>query len=504
MILYKSTRGDKQLHTFSEAILKGIAPDGGLFVPIAIPKISGDKLKSLIGKSYQDLCFRIFELFKTDFSDDLLKKIIYKAYSNNFDNPQITPLVPLKKNQYILELWHGPTSSFKDIALQIMPHLFVSASKLVNQKQKSLKYLILIATSGDTGKAALEGYRDKKDISIIVFYPKNGVSKLQELQMITQAGKNLEVIGVKGNFDDVQKCVKEVFSDKKFQDNLLNKLKVVLSSANSINWGRLLPQIIYYISAYLDLIKQKVIKFGDEINVSVPTGNFGNILAAFYAKKMGLPIRKLICASNANNVITEFLQTGVYDIRHRQLTKTPSPSMDIMVASNIERLLYEITKDTKLVRKLMNQLKNENKFAVDEQTKKVLQSIFYADWVSNEDCLLTIKSVYNETKYLMDPHTAVAQKVAERYKKKFNDNLPVVVCSTAHWAKFASDVYKALKGLKTNADEFVLIKEIITMGSKSDVPKNILDLQKKKILHRKKISATKDEIEQEILQYLSK
>ncbi len=499
MIYYKSTRGLQKKFTFSEAILKGIAPDGGLFVPTEVPQLTIDKLKSLVGKSYQELCLEIFDLFQTDFPSDLLKDIIFKAYSSNFDDPQIAPLVRLKENQYILELWHGPTSAFKDMALQIMPYFFAEAAK-----KSSQKYLILVATSGDTGKAALEGYKDKGGISIIVFYPDKGVSKLQALQMTTQEGQNLKVFSVQGNFDDVQSYVKEVFNDEKFNNQLFKKQDTVLSSANSINWGRLLPQIVYHIFSYLNLIEQKVIKKGDEIDIAVPTGNFGNILAAFYAKKIGLPIRKLICASNGNNVITKFLQTGIYDIHKKKLIKTPSPSMDIIVASNIERLLYEITNDQILINLWMRQLQEGKKFEIDAKTKKVIQEIFYADWVSNDDCLLTIKTTYNETGYLMDPHSAVAQAVVDRYQVRFGTDLPMVICSTAHWAKFPKDVYKALKGLRTDEDEFELIQVIKEMDSKLHVPKNILDLENKKVLHKGKIQSTKEEMEKIILQYLSK
>lgn len=499
MIFYQSTRGDKTKYKFSGAILKGIASDGGLFVPEYIPKISLDKLKSLAGKSYQELCLEIFYLYQTDISSDILKKIIEKSYSSNFDNPQITPLVRLKENQYILELWHGPTSAFKDMALQIMPYFFAEAAKKTSQK-----YLILVATSGDTGKAALEGYKNKENVEIMVFYPHKGVSKLQELSMTTQEGENVNVYGVNGNFDDTQRIVKEVFNDTVFNKKLLDEKDIVLSSANSINWGRLLPQIVYHFRSYLNLIEKEVIESGDEIDIAVPTGNFGNILATFYAKKMGLPIRKLICASNENNVLTRFLQTGVYDITNNKLIKTPSPSIDIIVASNIERLLYEITNDQMLVNQWLKHLIKDNKFEIDANTKEVIRKIFFADWVSNKDCLATIKKVYEETNYLMDPHTAVAQAIVERYEKKFNDNVPVVVCSTAHWAKFPKDIYKALLGLQTDEDEFTLIQEIRKMIEKINVPKNILDLKNKKVLHKGKIQSTKVDIEKIILQYLSK
>lgn len=509
MIFYKSTRGESQLFTFSQAILKGIATDGGLFVPTGIPKFTSEDLKYLVSKSYQELCFYILKKFETGFPDGLLRRLIYKAYSGNFDNPQIAPLIHLKDNQYILELWHGPTSAFKDMALQIMPYFFAEALKEDNRKRiksgkKPLKYLILVATSGDTGKAALVGFKNKKGISIIVFYPKSGVSSLQELSMTTQVGNNLEVIGINGYFDDAQRSVKDVFNDKEFNKKLLKKYNTVLSSANSINWGRLLQQVVYHVRSYLDLVDNKIINYGDNIDIAVPTGNFGNILAAFYAKKMGVPIRKLICASNENNVLTRLLQKGIYDINNRELIKTPSPSMDILISSNLERLLYEITRDEEKIALWMRELKEKGRFEVDPETKKKLKQIFYADWVSNRDCLTAVKNIYKETNYLLDPHTAVAQVVSDRYGKKFGLKTLVVICSTAHFAKFPKDVYKAMRGSEICDNEFELIRKIKEIDSNLHIPKNILDLKTKKILHIEKIQATKDNIERVISRYLSK
>lgn len=464
MINYKSTRGDKKIYSFSEAVLKGIADDGGLFVPEKIPLLTFEDLKSLSGKSYQEKAFFLLNLFEPDLPKYIVRKMVLKAYSKNFDDKDIAPLKHLKENQYILELWHGPTASFKDMALQVTPLFFEEAIK----KHKGKKYLILVATSGDTGKAALEGFKDKDNISIIVFYPDNRVSNLQKLQMATQEGSNVCVFALKGDFDETQKIVKDIFNDKEFNLELAGKYKTVLSSANSINWGRLLPQIIYHVTSYLDL--------GEEIDIAVPTGNFGNILGAFYAKKMGLPVRKLICASNANNVLTRFLSTGIYDIRKRKLLKTPSPSMDILVAGNIERLLYELTLNSKLVSKWMSQLKTEQMFEVDSKTKKVLQNLFYAGWVSNKDCLDNIKKIYKETGYLMDPHTSVGQLAAQRYIEKEAVRSPVVICSTAHWSKFATDssytlpVPESISSLKTKKIRFKRsceaktgsVKELIT------------------------------------------
>lgn len=494
MIKYKSTRGDNKLYYFSEVLLKGIACDGGLFVPEQITRFTLYQLKQLLGKTYQELAYFLLSLFKLDIKKNDLKEIINKAYSKNFDNQEITPLISLKEKQYVLELWHGPTAAFKDMALQIMPLLF---SKVI---EKSSHYLILVATSGDTGKAALEGFKDIEGVSIVVLYPNGHVSDLQKLQMITQKGFNVDVYAVKGDFDTVQKLVKGIFDDKKFNNKLLSKYHTVLSSANSINWGRLVPQIIYHVAGYISLVNQGVILLGDQVDIAVPTGNFGNILAAFYAKKMGLPIRKLICASNANNVLSKFLKTGVYDITRRKLIKTPSPSMDILVASNIERLLYEITKNPSMVSQWMDELKQKGKFEVDDSTKLVLQREFFADWVSNEDCLINIRKLYKDTKYLIDPHTSCAQAVTDRYQKKEQKGLPVIICSTAHWAKFVGDVYRALFQTKEiPKDEFEMLKMVCKLDPALSVPGSISGLKTKKIRFRKKYEANRGLIESLLL-----
>lgn len=519
MIKYRSTRGDKKLFSFSEAILKGIAPDGGLFVPERIPKLSLSTLVKLRSKNYQERALTILELFETDFDQVRLKKAIQKAYGKKFDHKKIVPLVHLKDNQYFLELWHGPTAAFKDMALQLKPLLFSEAVRKDNQKriekgEKPHKYLILVATSGDTGKAALEGYKDKESISIVVFYPVGGVSRLQELSMTTQEGKNVGVVGMKGDFDDTQRCVKETFADREFNDYLKDKHQVVLSSANSINWGRLFPQIVYHISSYVDLLERGVIKLGEEIDIAIPTGNYGNIMAAYYAKCMGLPVRRLICASNENNVLTQVLQTGTYDVSGRKMIKTPSPSMDILIASNFERLLYEISKDPKKISAWMKELKDNGKFRVDEKTKKVFAQVFYADWVTNDDCLATIKRVFDETGYLMDPHTAVAQEVVERYKHNNSDTVPVIISSTAHWAKFGKDVFKAviggrigirgLKGISGESDEFSVLTKIHTIVPKAHIPQSIAELKTKKILHKVICRANKESVQEELTKYLEK
>lgn len=499
MISYHSTRGEN-LYTFSQAILKGIADDGGLFVPEKIPQITNIELKLLINNSYPELAEYIFNLFATDFSKSIIKKIVYQAYSSNFDSKEIAPLNYLKNNQYILELWHGPTSAFKDIALQSMPLFFSEAMK---KSKTSLRYLILVATSGDTGKAALEGYKNKENISIVVFYPHGHVSQLQKLHMQTQEGNNVSVYALAGDFDTVQTLVKDIFRDTEYNKQLLEK-GFVLSSANSINWGRLLPQVVYYVSSYLDLINKKRIALGEHIDVVVPSGNFGNLLAAFYAKKIGLPIRKFVCASNTNNVLTEFLQTGVYDISKRTLSKTPSPSMDILIASNIERLLHTITNDSKKVAGWMNELKTNKKFVVNDATKKVLHKEFFADWVSNEDCLKNIKKIFDETNYLIDPHTSVAQLVAERYIKQNNISTPVVICSTAHWAKFAKDVYVSLfPDKETPADDFAIIDAICSLDKNISAPDSLRKLKEKKQIYTEVLTADKEAIEKLIINNLA-
>lgn len=506
MIKYKSTRGHRHLYRFSEVILKGMADDGGLFIPNRLPIFSKLKLISLANKSYPKLFENIIAQFRTDFSEESIKKIVTKAYTDNFDNKVIVPVKKLKDNRFLIELWHGPTSAFKDLALQIMPWFFQEALQQENKnrlcdKKKPINYFILVATSGDTGKAALEGFKNKKGINIIVFYPYNGVSLLQKLSMSTQEGKNLAVYGTDNDFDTTQTYVKYIFNDIKFNELLLNKHNTVLSSANSINWGRILPQIIYHIFGYLQLVRNQVIKTGQQIDIAVPTGNFGNILAAFYAKKMGLPIKKLICASNENNVVTEFLRTGIYNLINRKQIKTPSPSMDILLASNIERLLYEITQDCQKVSFWMNTLNQKNIFKVDINTKQILQEIFYADYVSNRVCLDTIKETFQEANYLIDPHTAVAMAVVNRYKESFSYKRPVIVCSTAHWSKFAGDVYNALKETDNDnlIDEFKIINNIKHLAPGSEIPDWIFQLKQKKIRFPKQYSVNMRKIKEIIL-----
>lgn len=501
MLYYSSTRGDKKKYMFSEAILKGIAADGGLLVPESTPHVTHEDLEKLQKASYQEIAFFVYTLFQVDFPEEVVRNIITKAYADNFDTKEITPVVHLKDNQYILELWHGPTSAFKDMALQIMPHFFSAA---IHKNTPELHYLILVATSGDTGAAALNGYRDKENISIMVFYPNNRVSKLQELQMRSQEGKNISVMAMEGDFDAVQRSVKEVFSDNQFNQKLLKEQHVVLSSANSINWGRLMAQIIYYLYGYLQLVNRGTITLGETIDIAVPTGNFGNMLAAFYAKKMGLPIKTLLCASNENNVLTDFLRTGVYDISKRSLVKTVSPSMDILIASNIERLLFLLTGDAQKISGWMEDLKNRKKFSIDEETKKKLQEHFFAGSVTNTECLESIKQVFNETGYVMDPHTAVAQVAAEKFTHLKAAQIPLLICSTAHYAKFPESVYQALFGTKetSRSNVFKCLDAIQNHAPGSYIPQQITLLQKKSVLHNTICKPGKTAIEEQICGFL--
>lgn len=441
---YLDTRGlDNSRPTFTQAVVKGIAQGGGLFVPEALPRLDPAQLADLAALPYHAQAAEVFRLFRVDIPDERLSAILPVAFGDNFDDPRVAPITEVA-GRYVLELWHGPTAAFKDMALQCMPLCFSEAIDIRRAAGERLPdYLILVATSGDTGKAALEGFADREHTGIIVFYPAEGVSDLQRRQMVTQRGDNVGVFGVRGNFDDCQTAVKGVFNDPAFNEELLREHGLELSSANSINWGRLLPQIVYYVSGYADLVSRGVLLPGDSLDVCVPTGNFGNILAAFYAKRMGVPLGRLLCASNENNVLADFIATGVYDVAERPFVTTPSPSMDILISSNLERCLFEVSRDAERVRSWMADLTATGTFQVDDEVFGTLQEHFGGDFVGNDESLATIAAVHEETGYLMDPHTAVAWKVAERLA----DSSPVLVVSTAHWGKFGVDVYKALSGL---------------------------------------------------------
>lgn len=495
---YISSRGKAPIVDAANAIKMGIAPDGGLFVPETIPTIGKDNIREMQDLTYQQRASYILSLFLTDFSEDEIQYCVKGAYNKeNFDDEKIAPLVKLDDQLHVLELWHGPTSAFKDMALQILPYLLTTST---NKTGEESDILILVATSGDTGKAALEGFKDVKQTKIIVFYPVHGVSEVQKRQMITQEGRNVYVAAVEGNFDDAQSGVKEIFGDKELQSYLqTNNIK--MSSANSINWGRLLPQIVYYISAYVDLRKAGEIAEDEPVNIVVPTGNFGNILAAYYAGQMGIPINKLICAANSNNVLTDFIRSGVYD-KNRKFEKTISPSMDILISSNLERLLFEVTDhDSEAINKWMTELKEVGKYQVDEKTHKAIQKLFWSDYCTDEETIATISAVWEEREYLLDTHTAVAVNVYEKYVNSTKDNTVTIVASTASPYKFGSSVAKAIIPPEKISiqDEFEILKTLED-ESKIPIPERIKNLNEKEIRHKKVTS--KDNLKQTVLEFL--
>ena len=438
---YVSTRDHSLQYTPAQAIAQGLSRDGGLFLPVSIPKLPEGALKKMTGMTYQQRAQYIMSLYLEDFTAEELGQFAEKAYGpDKFDTPAVAPLKKVDDGTYCLELWHGPTCAFKDMALQMLPYL-LTASLKKNQEEKTV--CILVATSGDTGKAALEGFKDVDHTKIMVFYPKDGVSDIQQLQMATQEGANVGVSAVVGNFDDAQTGVKTLFSDESLREELAQR-GYFLSSANSINWGRVLPQIVYYISAYCDLLAQGAVTEGEPVNFCVPTGNFGNILSAFYAKEMGLPIGRLLCASNSNNVLTDFIATGKYD-RNRPFYNTVSPSMDILISSNLERLLYLLSGgDDKLVAGYMKELSDTGRYQVSEEMRKKIQSVFVGGFSSEAETEATIGKMMDEHKYLIDTHTAVAFHVLEQYRKETGDQTKTVVASTASPFKFCDAVLDAL------------------------------------------------------------
>lgn len=443
-ILYTDTRGlDDSRPTFTRAVVQGMARGGGLYVPQDLPALALDEILVMSAMPYWQRAADIFRRFRVDVPQGRTEALMRQAYGSQWDDERIAPVVEAVADMHVLELWHGPTSAFKDMALQCMPLFFSEAIETMQSAgELADDCLILVATSGDTGKAALEGFADREHTSIVVFYPQGGVSDIQRLQMVTQRGQNVGVFGVRGNFDDCQNAVKAAFNDARFAERLHEEHGLRLSSANSINWGRMLPQIAYYVSAYAEMVASGGVKPGDPMDVCVPTGNFGNILGAYYAKRIGVPIGRLLCASNENNVLADFIGTGTYDISGRKFVSTPSPSMDILVSSNLERLLYHLAGPER-VRGWMADLAERGTFTVDRGTFAAIRELFVGDWVSNDTSLATIKRVYEDHGYLIDPHTAVAWEVAERLR---GDD-PVLVVSTAHWAKFGTDVYKALAGI---------------------------------------------------------
>lgn len=437
-----STRGSAAVSP-SLAILRGLAPDGGLYVPETFPAFSLGEIANLAGKSYQERALAVLSRFLPDFETQELREAIAGAYGEGFDCEAVAPLARVGARAYALELWHGPTLAFKDMALQLLPHLLTLSAK---KHGETREIFILVATSGDTGKAALEGFLDVPGTRCCVFYPQDGVSQAQRLQMVTTGGKNTHVIAVRGNFDDAQTGVKRIFSDPAFAREMDGQGRV-LSSANSINFGRLVPQIVYYFSAYADLLEQGAIELGDAVNFCVPTGNFGDILAADYAKKAGLPVGKLICASNENNVLTDFILTGVYDIRSRAFYKTISPSMDILISSNLERLLFDLGGcDGAKTAALMEELRAQRRYAIDEAMLGELRARYAAGYVDQDGVLAEIERTWREDGYLMDTHTAVASAVLRAYQRETGDTTPSVIVSTASPYKFGASVLRAVAG----------------------------------------------------------
>jgi len=487
---YQSTR-DKNISVESAVAIKtGLSKDGGLFVPSMIPQVTEDELKTMSALSYNERAAKILSLFLTDFTQEEIIECVDKAYSKEkFETTDIAPLYKLKDSVYFLELWHGPTCAFKDMALQILPHLLL---KSVKKTGETKEVVILVATSGDTGKAALEGFKNVDGTRIIVFYPEKGVSKIQKLQMATQDGNNVDVAAINGNFDDAQSGVKTIFSDKEYAKTLAQN-SFMLSSANSINWGRLVPQIIYYFSAYCNLLRNEEIKLGDSVNFVVPTGNFGNILAAFYAKEMGLPINKLICASNQNNILTDFINTGIYD-RNRSFYTTSSPSMDILISSNLERLLFHVTGgDDVRVSTWMNELKENGKYEVPEITKEKINHIFWAGSCDDNMTGETIKKVKESYGYVIDTHTAVAKNVYDQYVSQTGDDHKTVIVSTASPFKFASSVLDAIaeKEEIEGKDDFELL-DILSEKAELVLPQSLSDLRIKPVVF--KTTCEKDEL----------
>ena len=475
-INYSSTRGGENNVTASMAILKGLAADGGLFMPDHIPALDCS-LEELSHKTYQEVAYAVMKQFLTDFTEEELKTCIERAYDSKFDTEEIAPLVKAD-GAYYLELFHGSTIAFKDMALSILPHLMtVSAKK--NHAENTI--VILTATSGDTGKAAMAGFADVEGTRIIVFYPKDGVSRVQELQMLTQKGANTSVVGISGNFDDAQSGVKKIFGDKEFAKELAGR-GYQLSSANSINIGRLVPQVVYYVYAYAKLLENGEIENGEKINVTVPTGNFGNILAAYFAKQMGVPIDKLICASNDNKVLYDFFKTGVYD-KNRPFILTSSPSMDILISSNLERLIYRIAgEDAVKNAALMKELNTTGKYEITPEMKEKLAD-FYGNYASEKETADTIRDLYEKTGYIIDTHTAVAASVYHKYKKDTNDTeTKTVIASTASPFKFSRSVMDAIDPKYDSLSEFELVDELSKIGNVK-IPQAIEEIRSAEVRH---------------------
>ena len=493
---YTSTRSDMRLKS-ADVITNGISKEGGLYVPESFPKLSAADLASLAGKSYVERAKFVLSGFLTDFTESELDYCVENAYNTTkFSSDNIAEISHLYDGTYMLELWHGPTCAFKDMALQLLPYLLTTSAKKVASDKE---IVILVATSGDTGKAALEGFKDVDKTKIIVFYPEDGVSKVQKRQMTTQEGKNVCVAAIKGNFDDAQTGVKQIFGNPEIAQALANH-NMMFSSANSINWGRLVPQIVYYISTYCELVKNEEINNGDVVNVVVPTGNFGNILAAYYAKMMGVPLGKLICASNINKVLTDFIRTGVYN-RNRQFYPTTSPSMDILISSNLERLLYLLTgEDDAQIREWFTALAEKGTYEVTDAVKAKLTEQFYGGFCDDAETKATIAELYQKYGYTCDTHTAVAVKVYEDYRKETGDTTKTLIASTASPFKFSASVLDALgKKPADGTDEYDMV-ELLHEVSSMEIPQSLAALKTKP--RRFDGSIDKSEMQQFVLQEL--
>ncbi len=504
---YLDTRGlADRARTFSEAVLEGIAPGGGLFVPERLPAMTSTEIDALAGLPYARRAEQVINAFEPDLAPAVLTAAAAGAYGAQFDVPEVAPVRDLGGGRFVLELWHGPTLAFKDMALQLMPRLFSASIEQAAAGAGSTRdYLILVATSGDTGAAALEGFADREHTRIAVLFPDAGVSTLQERQMTTRPGTNVNVLRVAGDFDACQTTVKRVFEDDAFATELDGAHGVSLSSANSINWGRLLPQVAYYLSACADLRSRGALREGELVDVCVPTGNFGNVLAAWYARRIGAPIGRLISASNSNNVLAEFIATGVYDISARSLVKTPSPSMDILVSSNLERLLFDLTADPERVRGWMADLRTNGRFTVDAATLDRLREAFAGGWADNATCLRTIAEVQRDRGYLLDPHTAVAWRVAEQRA----EGRPVLVVATAHWSKFAADVTRALTDrapgapMPTGDAELDLLDHVADLAPGATIPPQLKTVLRRPVRFRERIAATPGAVEDALRTWLA-
>ncbi len=481
---YISTRDKAVKVTAAKAIAQGISVEGGLFVPDTFPAFTENDFKALAEMDYKGRAKFVLKHFLNDFTDEELNYCVDGAYTGSFDDEQPAPISLVGKNANILELWHGPTCAFKDLALQLLPYLLTTSAKKVNGGKKTV---ILVATSGDTGKAALEGFKDVEDTEILVFYPSDGVSPMQKLQMDSQKGENVHVCAIKGNFDDAQTGVKQIFTNNEVKERLAEN-GMLFSSANSINWGRLAPQIVYYISAYCDMLDRENMENG--FNVVVPTGNFGNILAAYYAKKMGVPINKLICASNSNNVLTDFINTGKYN-RNRDFYTTISPSMDILISSNLERMLFELCgNNDKEVTKLQNSLSKNGEFTVNDTVKNAMAELFWGGCCDDKQTIATIGKYFNEYGYLSDTHTAVALNVYEQYVEATGDGRPTVIASTASPYKFANSVLSAVSDKKGDS-EFDTVR-VLSNETGTEIPAPIKALENAEV--RFKEICEKDEM----------